>query len=537
MTERAPSQHQSVGGDASRSLPVPPGTARTPSDPRPAPLIPTGLRRLVEGDPPGAGPGAGPAQQRLLLGLQPIAGNHAILRLLHRTAPGATAVAARAGPTAPPVVQRGPTTKLPNKPSKDPSPASLPKKAPASEAAFRGATFTEPVFRPTSGGASQFFIQYAPKTGTLTIGVKARADFRDSASLVGSGPAAKATAEPEVDKKNALLIDRINDAPAAARAQNVEDWRWQPAETSTWALELQNTLKDTWATAATKLSFVLNKPGWSAPLPTATVVIVVEVVDAKGSQVVTGPVVPINDRHLDMRVWKRPPNGITSDLQTSSKDSVHATMELSSGSVRGRRDNPLVYDWDPSKTSDKDMGLPSITAWGSDHKSAATALGPGGGATAKGKVPVTAGEPFKLEAKGSNAAQRDKDAAAVTDALVKGCGDAGRAVRLPDQPTLPRGVRITLGDGTPQKIAAHEFGHLFGLSDEYAQGVNPVVPPGQGASHSGLAASMGPKGPAGAMVESNDNVMSEGNTVRAQHYSVFLDALRKVTGHTEWQLA
>jgi hypothetical protein len=121
--------------------------------------------------------------------------------------------------------------------------------------------------------------------------------------------------------------------------------------------------------------------------------------------------------------------------------------------------------------------------------------------------------------------------------LVKGCGDASRVVPVPDQPTLPRGVRITLGDGTPQKIAAHEFGHLFGLSDEYAQSFNPVVPPGQEASHSGQIANMGANGPAGALVESNDNIMSEGNAVRAQHYSVFLDALRKVTGLKEWELA
>lgn len=47
---------------------------------------------------------------------------------------------------------------------------------------------------------------------------------------------------------------------------------------------------------------------------------------------------------------------------------------------------------------------------------------------------------------------------------------------------------------------------------------------------------MGPSGPSGALVESNDNIMSEGRNVRPQHYAIFLDAIRKVTGLPEWRL-
>jgi hypothetical protein len=46
----------------------------------------------------------------------------------------------------------------------------------------------------------------------------------------------------------------------------------------------------------------------------------------------------------------------------------------------------------------------------------------------------------------------------------------------------------------------------------------------------------GPNSPKGALVENNDKIMSEGSIVRPQHYSAFLDAMRKVTGLSEWRL-
>jgi hypothetical protein len=108
-------------------------------------------------------------------------------------------------------------------------------------------------------------------------------------------------------------------------------------------------------------------------------------------------------------------------------------------------------------------------------------------------------------------------------------------IRAPDRPDLPRGVHLTLGDGKAQVVAAHEFGHLFGLPDEYAA---PFRAPGTRADDNDAAAKMGgPNAPSGALVENNDNIMSEGSVVRPQHYSAFLDALRKVTGLSEWRLA
>lgn len=421
-------------------------------------------------------------------------------------------------------IQRDPvSTKLPGGASTLP-PASKTHTAPADAAAFMKATFTEAVFRPTSGGAAQFFVQYTPTTETLLIGVKVRADFKHSASLGGT----TATPEAGVDGYHALLIGDINAKPEPQRAGLVDTWRWQSGENLPFARDLQKVVTDTWSSAATNLSFVLDKPSW--PAAKARVVINIEVDDGAGTQLAPGPTVAAADRHLDLTIWKRPQNLKTdSREEQGSKDNVHASMTLSSNSVRGRADNGLVYDWDPSGIA-ADLG--NLKGWASDARSARTALG--GSANVAGKVPDAAGEPLKVEIHGSDAKQRNQDAIDVIKAVVDGCGDATRVQRAPDQPNLPRGARVTLGNGQAQSVAAHEFGHLFGLPDEYPG--SSFRPTGTAADDDKQAAAMGPNGPKGALVENNDNIMSQGSVVRAQHYSMFLDALRKVTGLTEWRL-
>ena len=71
---------------------------------------------------------------------------------------------------------------------------------------------------------------------------------------------------------------------------------------------------------------------------------------------------------------------------------------------------------------------------------------------------------------------------------------------------------------------AHEFGHVFGLADEYEEGSRNA---GDASGHNKLSNDMDT---GNALVENNDGIISMGNTVRAQHYSVFVWALRELTG-------
>jgi outer membrane protein OmpA-like peptidoglycan-associated protein len=87
-----------------------------------------------------------------------------------------------------------------------------------------------------------------------------------------------------------------------------------------------------------------------------------------------------------------------------------------------------------------------------------------------------------------------------------------------------RRVEIRIGSGERQNTVAHEFGHVFGLSDEYTEGSRAA---GQAAWHDPTARAAGVT--AGAQIEQSDNIISVGNTVRPQHYSTFAFALNQIT--------
>lgn len=99
-----------------------------------------------------------------------------------------------------------------------------------------------------------------------------------------------------------------------------------------------------------------------------------------------------------------------------------------------------------------------------------------------------------------------------------------------------RSVEILVGTGELQNTVAHEFGHVFGLLDEYAtEGTSFTgtgTAPGTEVRHSGMSEAIG----AGRVQsENSDNIMSVGNEVRAQHYGPFGWALRRLTGKT-WEV-
>ena len=105
-----------------------------------------------------------------------------------------------------------------------------------------------------------------------------------------------------------------------------------------------------------------------------------------------------------------------------------------------------------------------------------------------------------------------------------------------------RRVDLVVGDGSPQILAVHEFGHAFGLDDEYADtpmygGSGKAV--GDAVTHDAATKKMqdagGNKLP-GAIAETSDSIMSAGNVVRPQHYSTFHAALSQITHETAWAL-
>ena len=89
-------------------------------------------------------------------------------------------------------------------------------------------------------------------------------------------------------------------------------------------------------------------------------------------------------------------------------------------------------------------------------------------------------------------------------------------------------VDLFVGNAEIQPTVAHEFGHVFGLGDEYARGdFNEET------EHSGLSEKFG----AGKVVqENNDSLMAIGNVVRPQHYTTFAWALEQLTCLDNWKI-
>lgn len=126
-----------------------------------------------------------------------------------------------------------------------------------------------------------------------------------------------------------------------------------------------------------------------------------------------------------------------------------------------------------------------------------------------------------------NAVKAVIQAAGITNFATRITEDNQGETGAPDDATQDaeyRSVEIKVGSGERQNTVAHEFGHVFGLADEYEEGSRTG---GVDSGHSNLSRRMGT---GNALVENNDGIISTGNEVRPQHYSTFIWALRELTG-------
>lgn len=95
---------------------------------------------------------------------------------------------------------------------------------------------------------------------------------------------------------------------------------------------------------------------------------------------------------------------------------------------------------------------------------------------------------------------------------------------------LFRRVDLFVGKGEMQNTVAHEFGHVFGLDDEYVVKNTSIKGTGYGAGEQVGHSKISEKMKKGKVVaENSDNILSLGNEVRAQHYLTFAEALASLT--------
>ncbi|HEX6024110.1 MAG TPA: OmpA family protein [Solirubrobacter sp.] len=395
---------------------------------------------------------------------------------------------------------------------------------------------------PGAGGAGfnnapgGFDASYDPKAGELTIIMRCGVEFVDG--ITKDGVAAKGL-EEELEKANKL--------PALEREARLATFRWPEPDDDvqkvTFNKDVEAMVEPFWSG---QHEFFLRKKGWSwlgakvkvdlkvdnkSRVPDAHLTIrPVKVPDdvTLGAAVAGGD--PLNARDQVMNV--------TSNVNASGSFLTHfVTFGVNRHDVVGDQATKLQAVIDTFKGAE--------TAPGSgvaDVRSIQTPVVLTGHASATGSAEYN----LALSQKRVDSVakfMRDHGFLNVTT-RVSGEG-VGEAEASGGENENDRRVDIVIGSGNSQNTLRHEFGHAFGLGDEYAGtplvSSGPGVPTvGQDATHDNLVKKMVDAGGTplkGAVCEPTDSIMSVGDVVRPQHYATFHAALTKITAPQEpWAL-
>jgi outer membrane protein OmpA-like peptidoglycan-associated protein len=470
-----------------------------------------------------------------VLALQRSAGNAAVSRALvaRQAAPPAPAVASPivagpggAPPQAVPVV--GPTTG-------DPA-ADL-----AAADTFHKSGVRGPQAIQSTSGIGGFSATYSPGSDSLTITIKGSVVFEHGIKPKGSGF--------EVGDPGLAPVLARMPPPGPRRTAFIAAFQWTTAEEAPFLTDLARVVRDGWQG---KHEFHVNRPQWQWIGAKVNVDIQVRKQEATGRAA---------DDHFSIKTVKVPPPG-SGEAELRRDEQVNSE-------VAGDADRTNAFDQNMTLGS-QDINpsarplLATVPVFFAHDSAAVTAAERrkirGFARRWQGAAPGTAGSrPASVElnamttASGSDAynadlAQRRADAVRA-ELTAAGFNNVATRVTANPQGETPaagseearfRRVDMVPDGGKAQNVAVHEFGHAFGLDDEYGAEFGAGRPAaGTPVAHDAATKKMtdaGGNALPGAVVENNNNIMSVGGEVQPQHYSTFHEALRAVTGIEEWAL-
>ncbi len=475
---------------------------------------------------------SGALQQEVVERLQQTAGNQAVAQIVQRQGPDA-GVPADAGV---PVAGVGP------------APASTPavpedlrrfREAGPYPASAAGTTILP------STGRGGFQARYDPTAMALTITMNVGINFIDGMSVSGNRAVA---ADPSLN----AAANALNRIPRSRRAAAIGAWQWG-GEQETWMTGFRSSVQDAWGTAGHGLQFQSSHPGWEAQL--ARVNVVVNTQDSMiGPALAGASTIPATagPTHCTANIYKTPEgnNDYGANVAPGSLGSAtDQTLNLGSSQTvtHSHLLNQRVFFARGSVTLDSDAQsqlLSMISSFQTPAGGAGTSIDIVGHAdTAGGGTP--AGDARNRQV----SEQRAQAVADFLRAARSGGGTLSNAatrirtttgVGSADGGTdaAARRVDINFAGGGRQNVAAHEFGHMLGMRDEYAVDPGGVIggSPGTTGTATGQDTSVQATGLGRSIKENNDNIMSLGGTVRAPHMVTFMEAVRKVTGSNEWRL-
>ncbi len=358
-----------------------------------------------------------------------------------------------------------------------------------------------------------FDVEYDPAKAELLVMLKGAVLFLAGMSI---DPAGRAQAiEPSA--QTAAAAAAINRLPKAARAAEVAKWTWSSAggPDSSDETDLLTGFKSSVEAAwRKKHPFHCTKEYWRDLGATTELKVDVAKVAAAGGKA--------GDQHMLVNTYKVAKGfiGGAADVSRPGGKAAGAfgnVMNITSEDVTARKDELLHRDlsFQPGKGLLTPGSVGTVWRLAKEMPNAA----PGSTIEAAG---------LTVRVQGKDARQRRDRFDAVLDHLKQGGGVDPSRAKFEDGGE-GEGGHVTVGTGDAQTVAAHESGHMFGLDDEYTGA--GAYGAGKKTEHTDIAAAAGHTG---AMHATSDNIMSEGNVVRPQHYVTFLDALKQVTAMADW---
>jgi outer membrane protein OmpA-like peptidoglycan-associated protein len=409
----------------------------------------------------------------------------------------------------------------------------------AAEGVRRGTDLT-----PGAGGAGLnnapggFDATYDPAQNELTIIMRCGVEFVDGISAAG-------VARPGLEK---ALADANALPTEIERQTRLAAFRWPAGDTAPektqFMTDVETTIEPFWSG---RHEFFLRKKGWSWLGSTVKVDI----------QVAAKSAMPTS--HMTIKPVKIPADvslgaNVEPGAQTNARDQVmnvtsntaaagsflnhKVTFGVNQDAVVGGQATKLQRVIDTFKGAETSPGV-------ADARSIQTPVVLTGRASATGDP--TANQALS-ERRAAHVADFMRDHGFVNVTTRVSDSGVGDTTATGGEVENDRRVDIVIGSGGSQNTLQHEFGHAFGLGDEYAS--TPLVSPGQTpaqgtpamgdtATHDNLVKNMVDSGGVplkGAVCEPTDSIMSVGNVVRPQHYSTFHAALEQITAQSPWAL-
>ena len=376
-------------------------------------------------------------------------------------------------------------------------------------------TFTREDFHPSTG-RGLFDASYVPADGNLTITLGITFNF------VNGNPA------------DPTWVASVG-GPAVAATYTPDQFNWTPEEQTNWKANALSTVKTLWGG---RYTFFTQKECWAATLPPVNVTI----------DIVDRPATGVNKSHFVTSVTKWPtepgheesvtPPRRTADQSTArfhesgadgieNPDESHFRRTTGTRAKYGEvdRDNPGTIRFAQNVTEPTDADKARLRTFG---ETLGKPYMPPFPVTLTAHSSSEGAEDLNMrisEDRGRSVSNEIVGGGAQTQPTVVPVGEQGAA------PT-PEWRRVDISVGAfeaDQTTVAHEFGHMFGLGDEYPTQDGGSRDVGTEVAHSDLAEKLIP-GQEPILARHNDNIMSNGEVVRPHHYVTFMEVLGVMSG-------